>query len=107
MNEQNKRLSREEWRSHFKAWQDSGESQLAYCQRHNLKHSTFCYWRKQLKQNSEQSKAGFETLSVQTSHQLLPDIRIHLPNGIQLSISTSAGMSLLRDVLGLLGVVSC
>ncbi|PIR38156.1 MAG: hypothetical protein COV35_07040 [Alphaproteobacteria bacterium CG11_big_fil_rev_8_21_14_0_20_39_49] len=102
-----KKLSREAWSAHYEAWSMSGESQSSYCKRHDLKYATFCYWRTQLKCHSAQAKSNFETLDVKSTPQVLPGIRIHLPNGIQLSMPLSPDLSTLRSVLELLGVVSC
>lgn len=102
-----KKLSPEAWRAHYEAWQQSGESQSSYCKRHGLKYSTFCYWRTQLKQVSNQAPSRFETLAVQAPQHGSGSIRIYLPNGIHLSINASTEFGLLREVLRLLGVSTC
>jgi len=105
--QRSKKLNREEWRAHYAAWVSSGESQATYCERHGLNYAAFYYWRTQLRQRSEQSKSRFETLTVQSPQPASPSIRIHLPNGIQLSIGASAEFGLVRDVLQLLRGSAC
>lgn len=36
------------WGERMKAWEQSGLSQVAFCEEHGLKHATFMYWRKRL-----------------------------------------------------------
>ncbi|WP_321528840.1 IS66 family insertion sequence element accessory protein TnpA [Sedimenticola selenatireducens] len=36
------------WKAHFSDWKQSGLTQQAYCKQHDLKFSTFGYWRKRL-----------------------------------------------------------
>ncbi|PIQ42527.1 MAG: hypothetical protein COV52_10390 [Gammaproteobacteria bacterium CG11_big_fil_rev_8_21_14_0_20_46_22] len=102
-----KKLSREDWRAHYEAWVSSSESQTTYCERHGLNYASFYYWRTQLSQNSDRAKSRFETLTVPAPQHASSNIRIHLPNGIQLSISASAQLGLVSDVLQLLGVSTC
>ena len=37
---------RQYWREHIDAWQNSGESGAAYCERHQLVYHRFIYWRR-------------------------------------------------------------
>jgi hypothetical protein len=39
------RERREFWESHIKAWEDSGLSQIEYCNRHKLSRHRFTYWK--------------------------------------------------------------
>jgi hypothetical protein len=42
-----------DWTRHIKNWEASGLSQRAYCEREGLKISTFDYWRRQIRANTE------------------------------------------------------
>jgi hypothetical protein len=76
------------WHNHFKAWQGSDLSQAAYCRQHDLKLSTFAYWR---------------TRANQRQRKLLPlpspvsreRIFLDLPCGIRMDLSAVS----LSDVL--------
>ena len=43
---------REFWARHVQAWRDSGLTQVAYCQQHELKPKAFAYWIRRHKQAS-------------------------------------------------------
>ena len=47
------------WRGHFAAWQRSGLSQRAYCDRHGLSYSAFGYWRGRVRETSFQPPPTF------------------------------------------------
>ena len=42
------------WSDRIASWKQSGQSQRAYCEQHQLVPGTFCYWRSRLKEQ----KAG-------------------------------------------------
>jgi transposase-like protein len=44
------RRSRADWEQLMTHYEASGLRQRAFCERHGLGYSTFCYWRKQLRQ---------------------------------------------------------
>lgn len=43
---------RESWARHVQAWRDSGLTQVAYCQQHELKPKALAYWIRRHKQVS-------------------------------------------------------
>lgn len=49
------------WQAHIAAWSDSGQTQAAYCQAHDLNLHTFKYWRKRL---SASRQPAFQSLGV-------------------------------------------
>lgn len=42
---------RESWARHVQAWRDSGLTQVAYCQQHELKPKALAYWIRRHKQS--------------------------------------------------------
>jgi hypothetical protein len=40
---------REHWQAHMQAWQQSDQTQAAYCEQHGINRNTFVYWRKRFK----------------------------------------------------------
>lgn len=71
------------WQQHISAWKDSGLSQAAYCQQHDLKLSTFTYWR------NKQNKGRRKLMPVSIP---APDasVELALPGGIHMQLPASA-----------------
>lgn len=42
------RTRRRFWQTHIRAWEKSGLSQNEYCRRNTLRANQFCYWKKKL-----------------------------------------------------------
>ncbi|MFS1524822.1 IS66 family insertion sequence element accessory protein TnpA [Microbulbifer sp. 2304DJ12-6] len=69
------------WRQQYiGAWKNSNLSQAAYCQQHELKLSTFTYWRN--KQNKPRPK-----LMPVPMPALEASVELALPGGIQMQLS--------------------
>lgn len=75
-----------QWRPHLEAWENSGQSQAAYCREHGLIKSRFTYWKRKLKPaapgNPDKSGSGFVPVRVLDSQA--PGLILRLPNGIAL-----------------------
>lgn len=71
------------WQQHIADWQSSGLSQAAYCDKHNLKLSTFTYWRG--KQSKTRPKLMPVAMPVTATFA-----ELSLPGGIQLQLPVSA-----------------
>ncbi|WP_308363770.1 MULTISPECIES: IS66 family insertion sequence element accessory protein TnpB [unclassified Microbulbifer] len=71
------------WQQHIRAWKDSDLPQAAYCQKHELKLSTFTYWR------NKQSKSRRKLMPVSIP---APDatVELALPGGIHMQLPVSA-----------------
>lgn len=80
------------WQSHIAGWQHSGMSQAAYCRQHDLKLTSFGYWRTRLNRPKHISKLIPVDIASTTT------IRLALPNGIRLESPVHA----LTDVLAVL-----
>lgn len=58
----------EYWQNHFKEWQESGLSKRRYCLDNGLAISTFSYWIRKFRKNSESSPVpAFYPLTVDTA----------------------------------------
>lgn len=71
------------WQQHITTWQSSGISQAAYCDKNNLKLSSFSYWR------GKQSKSRPKLVSV-SMPVTAAFAELSLPGGIQLQLPISA-----------------
>lgn len=79
------------WQNHINAWRESGGSQKAYCQAHNLSLASFGYWKRRLV--PAQPAAG-KLIPVRVNSPSAV-ILVRLPWGVELSVPVSA----LEDVL--------
>jgi len=73
------------WQQHIDAWQRSGLSQKAYCQREALAVSNFGYWRRRLSGGTPDTR--FIPLGVAPVSSVT---RIHLPDGILIEVPTGS-----------------
>ncbi|WP_444944608.1 IS66 family insertion sequence element accessory protein TnpA [Microbulbifer sp. ZKSA006] len=70
------------WKEHVTQWKASDLSQAAYCQQHQLKLSTFTYWR------SKQSKNTAKLMPI-TMPPSQTSMVMTLPGNIQIQLPTS------------------
>jgi len=102
--------SSEEWAAIIRGWEQSGLSQKAYCEQHNVKFHNFAYHRK--KHESERhSTRNFTQIKI-TDKPNIPKsfdayYRLELPSGGTLSIPQQFESSSLKQLLILLGVIIC
>jgi hypothetical protein len=91
------------WRAHLERWQQSGQSQKAYCGEQDLSYFRFQYWRRKLRedaqQDGQQTKAsGF--VSVATTRSELPSgLSVVLPNGMQLRGISADNLAVVERLL--------
>ena len=71
------------WQQHITDWQSSGISQPDYCAKHNLKLSTFTYWR------GKQSKSRSKLVPVPMPPTAAL-AELSLPGGIHIQLPVSA-----------------
>ena len=95
-----------QWQQHIVDWQQSGLSQAAFCQSHQLSYHQFIYWRQKLAPKSDDSAIPASS----TSPQLLPvqypserplstDLILTLPNGLRIQGIHSNNLTLVRQLL--------
>ena len=93
---------REFWAKHLSDSDESGLSYAEYCRRHDLKESTFAYWRRRLLA-AQQGRSEFVELKV-SAHKK-SDIEIILRNQLRLSVNSGFDETVLKKLIGVLGSV--
>ncbi len=93
---------REFWAKHLSDSDESGLSYAEYCRRHDLKESTFAYWRRRLLA-AQQGRSEFVELKVSAGKR--SGIEIILRNQIRLGIDLDFDKVMLRKLIGVLGSV--
>lgn len=78
-------------------WQQSGKSQKAYAEAHNIKLVTFRYWIQKNRQQ-RQSNDSFLQLGSQLAST---GIIIRYPNGTELQLPTNSPVSTVKELLSL------
>ena len=78
-------------------WQQSGKSQKAYAEAHNIKLVTFRYWIQKHRQQ-DQSSDSFLQLGSQLA---FTGIIIRYPNGTELQLPTNSPVSTVKELLSL------
>ena len=83
-------------------WQESGLSQIDFCQQHDLVPHRFYYWLKKYKHSGSRSsiRSSFLQVEVETGETDTSDeIRIQYPNGVIVSVGESVHISRLRALI--------
>jgi len=92
------------WRDHIAGWESSQISQAKYCKQENISYVQFCYWRNKFSEKKHRP-ADTRLLPVQLSAQnLLPPLRIRLPNQVVLELPANTPSSQLASLFKLMGV---
>lgn len=87
------------WKQHVDAWKRSGESQAAYCRRHQLKAHQMIYWRQVFSDDQPFADEGFLAIDLSGASQA-SDLTLTLPNGVKISEITSENLRLVRTLIG-------
>lgn len=95
------------WRHHIQAWQGSGLSQRAYCQKNNLKEYRFSHWKRRLSTDAGTTRfvpVPLPTrLPVPIKHRVF---HVWTPNGFRVDVEEGFDPGLLKKLLAVLGEVS-
>ena len=69
------------WQGHITGWRQSGASQRTYCEQHELKLSSFTYWRTRLASSKPNSKLIPVTVTTQQAVTLTmaSDLQLEIP----------------------------
>ena len=95
------------WADHIQSQRDSGITQEAYCQKHDLKPHQYWYWKRKLagsrvtKTAQPVKQNGFVQVSVARSTPI-QHLRITLPNGITVDGITDHNQHLAQQLIGAL-----
>lgn len=98
---------RRTWADHIENWKASGQSQVEYCQRHDLQYHRFTYWRqKHLRQARSSSSIVEISLPVpqdDSSSPAMCPIRILTPSGLRIEVDRDFDPVALRQIIHTVG----
>lgn len=100
---------RQLWHQHIQNWKNSGQSQKAYCENHQLKPHQFWYWQRQFNnakhgddhasQACSEVRGGFVPVQTEMASPHAEGIYLELPNGIRLHGLSHASSELLKNII--------
>ena len=100
------KLSKSEWIQLCLEWERSGERQKSFCGKRKIHYNTFVYWRMRLKKETRSgSSVGFSAVSIKSAPA--SSFRIHLLNGISVSIPSTMDKTDVKSLFDLLGITAC
>ena len=90
------------WHEQVTAWEQSGMSQKAFCEQHDLNYHRFGYWRRknleQVQEDGDKPCSGF--VPVQRSHTgAMSGLSLCLPNGIVIQGIEQNNLSVVSQLL--------
>jgi len=91
-------ILRHRWKQHLEAWQQSGQTQVAYCREHGLKPHQLTYWKKRF----AAPKPSTKLIPVKLPDASLgrsASVAVILPDGIRLEVSPEQATVLLPKLL--------
>lgn len=97
---------RQRWLERIKAWQDSDQSQKAFCKEHQLGYASFRRWRRILK--AEDAKAAVSPgqpvrfLPVNVQAPIPLNLMIHLRDDLRIEVAPGFDPQLLQQLIELL-----
>lgn len=88
MNQSSSRTEQQvRWQQHITHWQQSGQTQAAFCDAHDLVYHQFTYWRRKFAANPDQAtpprQSGFVAVQ-RADNNSDTGLTLSLPNGITL-----------------------
>lgn len=89
---------RKYWEDHFRAWEQSGLSQVEYQRQNNLKNHLWWYWRKRISQVAD-NDVTLVPISFTSGKVPGPNIRLVTPNGYRIEVDNGFDISKLRRLV--------
>ena len=104
-----RKMTQTDWKRYSEEWEESDETQTAFCQRRQLCYSTFVNWRSRFvkRQNGAVPPTKFKPISVTPLQKTPLPIQVCLPGGIRVMLPCDLSDKLLRRYFKLLGVTTC
>ena len=89
------------WQEQITAWEQSGQSQKAFCQQHELNYHRFGYWRRKfLEQHQPEDKLRNGFVSVQPLQgNMVSGLSLTLPNGVLIQGIDHHNLAVVRQLL--------
>lgn len=88
-----------QWQQWIARWQQSGLSQTAFCNAHDLVYHQFTYWRRKCATHEVSSGSPSRFVAVQRLDHVGHGLTLTLPNGIQIQGLTPHNLTLLSPLL--------
>ena len=103
-----RRRTREDWLALVKTWEDSKQTQQAFCQDRSLCYRQFNQWKNRFKQENN-TVAQFVPVQLKTPTRVASPsgVQVVLPNGIRIEIASEHHVPLLVDSVKALAALSC
>ncbi len=91
------------WLNHIKHWQDSGLSQIDYCNEHGLKPHNLSYHKRKQERNQPNTQlttptTGFLQVNVPPVVVLPEPLTLHFTDGLQLTGVTENNLGLVKQL---------
>jgi hypothetical protein len=97
------RYTEQEMQAAYHAWQQSGLSKKAFCQKSNLPRSAFFYWIKKLNSKEKPILGNFQEIKIPKAKATpvpeMPQIEIEYPSGVKLKLYQQADASWIRGII--------
>jgi len=94
----------EYWQRHIAAWEQSGQTQKAFCLAHDLDYYRFGYWRRKFLESDEAKNnppSDFVPVSYQPSGaDCIPGLSLMLPSGLRIQGIAPENLPLVYQLLG-------
>lgn len=87
------------WQQQISHWRQSGLSQTAFCDAHNLVYHQFVYWRRKLTANSAPATTPSNFVTVQRAENPDKGLTLILPSGIRIQNLTPQHLTWLPQLL--------
>src|SRR5512145_2009209 len=87
------------WQQWISRWQQSGQSQAAFCNTHDLVYHQFTYWRRKVATADATPSGPSGFVAVQRRDHLAPGLILPLPSGIQIQGLTPHHLTWLPQLL--------
>lgn len=90
------------WKRQIENWRSSGETQIAFCQKHDLKPHQFTYWKKRFVQT--ETGITFVPLKIRRPTELpsatnTPPVRVIVAGDLQIEVNATFDPQLLRRLI--------
>ena len=109
-----RRRTREDWQALVKDWENSNQTQLAFCQDRGLCYRQFNQWKSRFKQEGlieqeNNAAAQFVPVHLKSAASNASDVgvKVVLPNGIRIEIASEHQVAVLLGSVKALMTLSC
>ncbi len=87
------------WQKQIDVWQNSGQSQQAFCKANDLNYGRFGYWLRKSREHSEQTATGLSGFVPVVAQAQDSSLSLVLPNGLELRGIASGNLVVVEQLL--------